>query len=520
MRKLILLTLLLFTVITAIGCQKNESNDNTAISKAENLVDKVSEPAAASTINFPCLNKPAIPSTPDEVAKSTPGDTPITSQDSLNCFAWQTFIGLNLHVDTSNPGVPDPNAQPSDFGPPGTEQTVVWETYANAKNVMRAKAETPLPWGDQSAYVAACSKAMNKQSISEPIRVMVSKRIGSNVDFNLSEDVAQAFPFNNPNWLADKNGNLVFYEILMGKDEYEYILQNKLYNLNDQAAYLEANNNLSMPLGHNDVLGGLEIKAAWLLVTDPDNVKWQRFKTINAYIYDENTQGCGKQTMALVGLHIIHKTASQPQWVWATFEHIDNVPNSVDIKADKTVNGNFTFYNNTCTVSPVSKDCKPKTVKGAAVTHTSCDANVSPAYYLTTTNTCPAYPVRVSRDFKIKDSTDNHIASLNMAVQAMIKVANPDSVFANYQLVNVLWSSAAVNDNEPPGHPPVAPLSISGETPALTSLPVANTMLETYAQGFNCLSCHRGASISSKAKTSKNYATDYSFIFGMAQKPE
>ena len=139
---------------------------------------------------------------------------------------------------------------------------------------------------------------------------------------------------------------------------------------------------------------------------------------------------------------------------------------------------------------------------------------------MTATGNCPAYPVRVSRDFKIKDTTDNHIASLNTAVQAMIKQANPDSVFANYLLVNVLWSSAAVNDNVPPGNPPVAPLSISGETPALTTVPVANTTLETYAQGFNCLSCHSNASISSIAKTTKNYATDYSFIIGMAQKPD
>jgi hypothetical protein len=520
MKKLTQFTALLFIAITVTGCQQDEPSKKSPSSEPESKVSAASEPTANAAISFPCLNAPSIPATPEAVAKSTPGDTPITSQDSLNCFAWQTFIGLNLQVDPSNPGVPDPNAKPADFGPAGTEQTGVWETYANANNVMRPKGQTPLPWGDKAAVVSACSAAMNDQSLSGPVRVMASSRIGSKVNFNLSEDAAQAFPFGNPNWLADKNGNLVFYEILMDKDEFDYILHNKLYNLNDQKSYLEANNNLSMPLGHDNVLGGLEIKAAWLLVTDPDNSKWQRFKITQAYVYDENTRQCNEQTMALVGMHIIHKTASQPQWVWATFEHVDNAPDSADIKRDKTVDGDYTFYSNTCKVLPVPDGCKAKTVNGVAVTQTSCDANVSPAYNLTVTDNCPAYPVRVSRDFKIKDTTDNHIASLNTAVQAMIKQANPDSVFANYQLVNVLWSSAAVNDNVPPGNPPVAPLSISGETPALTTVPVANTMLETYAQGFNCLSCHSFASISSKAKASKNYATDYSFIFGLAQKPD
>ena len=35
---------------------------------------------------------------------------------------------------------------------------------------------------------------------------------------------------------------------------------------------------------------------------------------------------CSKSAVALVGLHIAIKTLSRPQWVWSTFEHVDNVP--------------------------------------------------------------------------------------------------------------------------------------------------------------------------------------------------
>jgi hypothetical protein len=278
-----------------------------------------------------------------------------------------------------------------------------------------------------------------------------------------------------------------------------------------------------MPMGHDNVQGGLEIKAAWLSVTDPDNAKWKKYKISTALLYDPSTQDCSHSTIALVGLHIIHKTASQPQWIWATFEHVDNAPDTSSIKSDGTVEGDYTFYNNSCSVSAVPSGCTAKTVNGSPVTETSCAPNVSPAYYVDESKNCLAYPIRVSRDFTIKDTTDNHVASLNKVAQQLITNANADSVFAHYQLVNVLWSSAAVNDNEPPGNPPVTPLSTSGETPSLNTVPVANTMLETYAQGFNCLSCHAYASIAKPAKeklNGKSYASDYSFLFSLAKTPK
>lgn len=495
---------LIALVIAAIGFSTN----TIAASSTEKLTSQ--EP-----ITFPCLNAPTVSST-------TPGDTPITSQNGVNCFAWQTFIGLNWQVDATNPGQPDNSITSSEFGEPGVSQTTVWETYANIKDVMRADAKPPLPWGTPSISVDACTSAISAAGDKGNVRIMTSSR--TNGDFNLSEDAKQAFPTNNPNWLADKNGNVVYYEILIGKDQYDYINDNRLYNLNQQVAHLEANKNIVMPQGYDTkegkaVQGGLEIKAAWLQVSDPSNDKWKRFKTTAAYIHNDTTNDCKKSTMALVGLHIIHKTASQPQWIWATFEHVDNAPNNSDIGIDGEVSGDYTFYSNSCSVQDVHSDCEPKKIDGSPVTTTSCEVNTSPAYYLTGAANCPPYPIQVSRVFEIKDTTANKVATLNASVKAMITDANADSVFANYELVNVLWSSAAVNDNEPPGNPPVIPLSISGATPSQSTVPVANTMLETYAQGMNCLACHKDASISSRAGASKKYATDYSFVFSFANKP-
>src|SRR6202042_1818553 len=41
---------------------------------------------------------------------------------------------------------------------------------------------------------------------------------------------------------------------------------------------------------------------------------------------DANTGKCSTVTMGLIGLHIAQKTATRPQWIWSTFEHVDTVP--------------------------------------------------------------------------------------------------------------------------------------------------------------------------------------------------
>ncbi len=480
-----------------------------------------------SSPSFACLNAPT-------VSSFVPGDTSITSQNGLNCFAWQVFMGLNWAAKEGEPGKPELSVLAAQFGASGSaseQPTTVWETYANADAVFLPNAATPAPFGSQAKpwgnkpIPASCSANSTKYRVMSSSR-KASMTSSTGESFNLSAETAQAFPSNNPNWLADKRGQLVYYEVLMSEDEYNFIVDNTLYDANGQADRINAKKNIAIPLGvgtnakEKVVLGGLELKAAWLEVADPNTGNWQTdFKLSTATIYDESTNACSTKTLALVGLHIIHKTASQPQWVWATFEHKMNAPDTA--KIDQLANPNdYTFYSPSCSEKTVPSACKAKMVSGVAVTKTSCDVNVSPAYMLDSKNGCEPYPIQVSRDFTIKDTTDNKIASINASAQALIKQANPSSVFANYQLVNTLWSSASINDNEPPGNPPLTPLSISGATPTISEVPVANTTLETYAQGFNCLSCHAFAGVpegASKLLGGKSYATDYSFVFGFAQ---
>jgi len=89
---------------------------------------------------------------------------------------------------------------------------------------------------------------------------------------------------------------------------------------------------------YNGVTGAIELKAAWMEVNDLQNPKWKRYKLSTATVLDPTTGKLRNTTVALVGLHVLHKTAKQPTWVWATFEHIDNVPDS-----GSTATGQYNF---------------------------------------------------------------------------------------------------------------------------------------------------------------------------------
>jgi hypothetical protein len=80
-------------------------------------------------------------------------------------------------------------------------------------------------------------------------------------------------------------------------------------------------------------VGSIAVKAAWrpLTAADPPAVR-ARYYIERAEIVDvaktlaAGRAVCSESDVALVGLHIAIKTKSRSQWIWSTFEHVDNVP--------------------------------------------------------------------------------------------------------------------------------------------------------------------------------------------------
>jgi hypothetical protein len=206
------------------------------------------------------------------------------------------------------------------------------------------------------------------------------------------------------------------------------------------------------------------VKAAWIELDDP--ALWPKFKISKAWV-SYPIQGGGYKkpelvTVGLAGLHIIHKTPLAQQFVWATFEHVDNAP-----ERNKSRVPPYT-YNNGEVPGP--------------------SPNVSPA-----TPTAPYnQPIQVERTYPISDNPANPVAGLNRCVQEKIKAANPNSVFQYYELVNVLWPLR--NTKIRAGSR--VPLTQGDVQPPRTQIIVANTTLETYFQSkFSCLDCHASAPI-------------------------
>jgi len=443
---------------------------------------------------------------------TVPADVGISNQTDADCYAWQEFIALNWPASGSN------------FGAPGDQSAVQWLGYMDTHQLFQQGAAVPPPWGTPPQITTACqSEAHLTDAQARGVHPLVNATKFSGDVLSGGEN-AQAFPNPPaPAWLGDVNGNNVWYEVRVNQDEYNYVVQNQFYNAQKQLAFYTNQNPVKLPLqlpaGTATVTGAMELKAAWMEVPDPSDAKWNSYKLTSAVVVDPRTQKCEQVTVALVAFHVIHKTQSQPTWIWATFEHKDNAPNA-GTTSPQTWNFN-------------SPACSPKTIPvptacqydGKASVTTSCTANTPPLYNIG--DGCPAAtPTQVTRVNPI----DTTAATVNTTVQSAIQNAWSGSVWQNYMLVNVVWSS------NPAVIPPACTTGSSGcqstVTPQITpsmnpSVAVANTVLETYIQasapgnGFaksNCILCHVYAEVPG-APNATPYASDFSFALGEAQSP-
>ncbi len=479
-------------------------------------------------------------SAPPQLNSTIPTDMGVpNSQANANCFAWQQFLALNWVADTSTCAA-DNSVKASDFGKANNTAPVVWETYKEAAEIFLAQAQKPAPWCSQQALPQQWKsklKSMAKTS-KHGFKVMasISKAANNAEVLNLNE-FGQAGT--NNSWITSQAGKLALYEIRVNQDEFNYINDNQLYNAQVQQKFVTTQG-INLPDGSATFsqygkIGAIELKASWVELPDPKT--WPYYKISKAIVSYPNEKNPKEVTVGLTGLHIIHKTKRSPQFIWATFEHINNAPNA----NKQNMLAWYTFYN---------LNCDPKT------DHYQCAPNAQPASATPQNPYFPNYPkdpydapIQVVRLTPIPSDSTNNVAGLNAWVQKnVIAQANPNSVFLNYQLVNVVWA------NSPEVIEPGAriPLPDGNQQPDPANTTVANTTLETYFQQTKtCLFCHQNASLKMPSSQSSNanklksvsneilhllqlknnkqvksnksstapYASDYSFLFYSAASP-
>ena len=399
----------------------------------------------------------------------------------FECQMWQNFIYVNWPALPGQRGLPNTGAR---FGAPGP---TVWETYKTIDQVFLPGAANPGPW-DQAVPLAVLGSNLASQvaagrvryltmenKISRPVLANIARHAATNPE--ILNSITQAAG----GTLYDLSGRPVYYEVAMNRDEYEYIVENGLYDANKQIAYAQTTN-IILPSGTTKYgqYGSLEVKAAWKVLS-PGEIKSGRFHTIQALIPGIAAIVPPRPvTVGLVGFHMYLPNIAQG--VWATFAQIDNAPLLSEMNKSK---GPYNFYKPPCW-PPTCQIVIPYNVKNAN----------------------PGQVVQIQPD-------DNSAAQLNPYMQALIKQYDPKTPWQYYKIVNIQWSEAAdISKITPPSNAPLP----YGNPPNNT---VVNAVLETFVQTTNtsCLGCHQGATVASSGNNAPNYTTAYSFVFGAAQTP-
>lgn len=427
--------------------------------------------------------------------KNVPGDLlSFNNQSQADCFAWQEFISLNWPVNPS-----------SGFGTPNDMSFVQWETYMPREVLFPNDGSKPPAWGtlvsDEYKDEFKSQKLVMRKTQTK-LLTFTSKIDDDDPDVNFSPN--QAAPQDKPNWLGAQNGTNVWYEIMLNKDYYDFIVQNGYYNAIAQHDAVKSGKAINFPQGvYNGATGAIELKAAWMEVDNPQSAKWARYKLSQATVMDPDTKKLRNTTVALVGLHILHKTQNQPTWVWATFEHIDNVPDTTN----PTPAYGYNFYNAKCQ----NQNVTVKTASGDSTAVVTCIPNTPPPYYLEQADPVPTQTTRINAI----DKTD--AAPINSLMQNNIKKFYPNSVWQYYQLVDVIWSQSFQQD---PKVPVQAPRNINVSSMASGTPIVANTTMESYVQSTStCYSCHKYSTIAPYPLDSinNNVFADFSFAIGFAK---
>lgn len=407
-------------------------------------------------------------------------------QPCFDCYAWQLFIALNWPAKSA--GEPDPGKS---FGDPREYSDVVWQTYKSAFEVFGDT--QPTPWGVNKAHELQLNSAVIKDTF---------------LKYDLQSD---------HNWLTDRDGKVVRYEIRVNKDEFQYILKNDLWHQEGIWKFVTSGPGIELPSQKSEFgdVGAMEVKAAWRIIPEARRAYFeQNYKVAHAKVYDPATKTWKDSDVALVGLHIIKKTPKSPQWVWATFEHKDNAP----VQGDSGEGRQWNFFD-------------PELFK--------TNPNYKPNYTSPPSRSTPRdKPVQVVR-VKQPSSDDGAAVAINAAMHKLIAAKFPNSVWRNYDLISAQWPAQPVKPD-----PKMQKALPSGQPRPRV---LANTAMETYQQlknsggagglspgvandqgqetGFpaddigksSCIACHRISAVTppfvNHKAEKKGWWTDYSTLF-------
>jgi hypothetical protein len=394
------------------------------------------------------------------------------SQRLFDVFAWKTFLALNW--PSTAEGTPDESKPLTDVATPR-----VWEHLVDVALVYQQDGAPPADW------LAAVKATWDRQTLW-----MAGMGLGKpgnppkgsdQYRPPLVDESLQAFT--GP--MIDQAGNWVRYEVLLNSVEFDYLVKNKLYNLEGQAAYAARGHKIEFPANDGTTSrGSMEVKLAWKQMEDRDDPKRFLIRNCRVVKLDGSTTNVD---LGLVGMHIAVRARSSPTWIWTTFEQIDNV--SVN-DLERNSNGRNlrpSFFNPDYPTKPVNQ-LAPKNAAPVNSYNPATGADDGPPQFTSWDESKTTDPTQATMVIPVPKATD----SLNIEVRRIL--AQMDSVFQYYELIGTQWPS----DPEFPAFPngvaaqadgrllPAAPESIIYKIPGkVVPVYVINTTMETFFQGGN-----------------------------------
>jgi hypothetical protein len=344
------------------------------------------------------------------------GGSGATTLAVFSDYSWRQFIALIWPARTDQRGAADAAKQLDAAG------ARVFESFKADWEVFRPDGARPEPWS-QAQPDSPCKG----QPLAAGDFVLASYLTGA--------ETGQGAFGNLVGPIVGQNGRYVRYMTGFGRAGFDHIVERALYRR-------EPGRNADFPVG------SVNVKSAWI-ETDGLADK-QGYYRRQAWLKPAGSDRCVRREVALVGLHIVQKTAHRPQWIWSSFEHVANVPGASGGK------GPFAF--NDGSGAPMPRQ--------------------SPVLF--------PPPVEPQAPFNIVrfGAIDGPAQAANARYQTALRAAG--SVWSNYQLVVTQFPTIA----DAPGQT----ISLVNTYPGLaTAASVSNSTIETFFQAgaaTGCISCH------------------------------
>ena len=235
---------------------------------------------------------------------------PATNADFME-FAWNHFLALNA---------PTVGGQISVTG----DNVPQWSQWSSTADMLN---QTSPGASGSRYYPEVCKSVANYQNYR------VLQQVGK-VDDSFLEAQTGGL---SEHPVLDSAGHFLRYEILLSPAMYNEVLAKKW---NDPTVLADLSTNVLFSCGDvtkdtgggdpaNVNMGAIVLKVAWRDGDGPD-VDATKFHMEDLLVYSPNYRNssqvdtCELKSMAMVGMHMGHKTVKQPNWIWATYEHNAN----------------------------------------------------------------------------------------------------------------------------------------------------------------------------------------------------